>query len=84
MAAFAAWALVALAIAAANTNAPRRKHIDVRHHFLREQIQQGIISLHWISTKEQPADIFTKPLPVVVFVAHRDFLMGGGSSTHSL
>jgi hypothetical protein len=74
----------ALAIASAQTNAPRRKHIDVRHHFLREQIQAGIIAPQWISTLEQPADIFTKPLPAASFKAHRAFVMGSAMQPASL
>jgi len=38
------------------------KHIDIRHHFLRDNIEKGIINLEYISTENQIADIFTKPL----------------------
>ena len=74
----------ALAIANAQTNAPRRKRIDVRHHFLREQIQAGIIAPQWISALEQPADIFAKPLPAAPFKAHRAFIMGSAKLPASL
>ena len=40
----------------------RTKHIEVRHHFLRDHVLKGDISLNFIFTKEQHADIFTKPL----------------------
>jgi hypothetical protein len=40
----------------------RTKHIDTRHHFLTEQQQRGDIDIYHISTKNQLADIFTKPL----------------------
>ena len=40
----------------------RTKHIEVRHHFLRDHIQKGDISLDFIGTEHQLADIFTKPL----------------------
>ncbi|KAL8156686.1 hypothetical protein AgCh_001692 [Apium graveolens] len=40
----------------------RTKHIDVRHHFLRDNVSKGNIELIYISTEKQRADIFTKPL----------------------
>jgi hypothetical protein len=40
----------------------RTKHIDIRHHFLRDHQQKGDIDVYHISTKNQLADIFTKPL----------------------
>ena len=43
-------------------NHSRTKHIDIRHHFLRDNIEKGIINLEHISTENQIADIFTKPL----------------------
>ncbi len=41
----------------------RTKHIDVRHHFVRDVVHNGIIELSYINTKEQVADILTKALP---------------------
>ncbi|KAL8102962.1 hypothetical protein AgCh_027481 [Apium graveolens] len=40
----------------------RTKHIDVRHHFLRDNVSKGNIELIYISTEKQRAYIFTKPL----------------------
>ncbi|XP_077237360.1 secreted RxLR effector protein 161-like [Tasmannia lanceolata] len=40
----------------------RTKHIEVRHHFLRDHSQKGDIEIKYIHTNEQLADIFTKPL----------------------
>jgi hypothetical protein len=40
----------------------RTKHIDMRHHFLRDHQQKGDIDVYHISTENQLADIFTKPL----------------------
>jgi hypothetical protein len=40
----------------------RTKHIDIRHHFLRDHQQMGDIDIYHISTENQLADIFTKPL----------------------
>ena len=40
----------------------RTKHIEIRHHFIRDHIARGDIELGYIPTKDQLADIFTKPL----------------------
>ncbi|GKA38320.1 copia protein [Tanacetum coccineum] len=38
------------------------KHIEIRHHFLRDNIQKGNISIEKVSSKDNIADILTKPL----------------------
>nr|GEV55347.1 Gag-Pol polyprotein [Tanacetum cinerariifolium] len=45
--------------------APRAwsKHIDIRHHFIREQVEKGAVGLYFVTTDYQLADIFTKALP---------------------
>lgn len=40
----------------------RTKHIDVRHHFIRENVNKGIIKLCYVCTDDMVADILTKPL----------------------
>nr|GEW53997.1 copia protein [Tanacetum cinerariifolium] len=41
----------------------KAKHIDARYHFIKEQIENGIVELYFVRTEYQLADIFTKPLP---------------------
>nr|GEY15123.1 retrovirus-related Pol polyprotein from transposon TNT 1-94 [Tanacetum cinerariifolium] len=41
----------------------RTKHIHTRYHFIKEQVENGIIELHFVTTKYQLADMFTKALP---------------------
>ncbi|KAK2981110.1 hypothetical protein RJ640_021164 [Escallonia rubra] len=41
----------------------RSKHIDIRHHFIRELVANEVISLKFCGTNEQVADILTKSLP---------------------
>ena len=45
----------------------RTKHIDIRHHFIRDLVEEKIISLHHIPTENQLVDIFTKPLDATQF-----------------
>ena len=40
----------------------RTKHIEIRHHFIRDHVQNEDIVLEFIPTEDQLADIFTKPL----------------------
>ncbi|GJW64846.1 retrovirus-related pol polyprotein from transposon TNT 1-94 [Tanacetum coccineum] len=41
----------------------RSKYIDIRHHFIKEQVECRIVELYFVETKYQLADIFTKALP---------------------
>ena len=43
------------------------KHIDIRYHFIREQLDKGIINLEYIPSTKQLADGFTKALPRIKF-----------------
>ena len=52
----------------------RTKHIDIRHHFLRDHVAKGDISLENVGTENQLADIFTKPLDEARFCMLRNEL----------
>ena len=41
----------------------RTKHIDIRYHYIREAVQNGIVDLLYCPSEEMKADILTKPLP---------------------
>ena len=58
-----------------DTEHDRTKHIDVRHYFNRDLIANGEVKLEWISTHNQLADIFTKPLGVPAFTTLRNKIM---------
>ncbi|GJS89598.1 hypothetical protein Tco_0772234 [Tanacetum coccineum] len=53
----------AIALCCNNVQHSRAKHIDVRYHFIKEQVENGIVELYFVWTEYQLADIFTKPLP---------------------
>ena len=40
----------------------KTKHIEIRHHFLRDHVVKEDIDIIHVNTEEQLADIFTKPL----------------------
>ncbi|GJR72532.1 hypothetical protein Tco_0084897 [Tanacetum coccineum] len=45
-----------------NVQHSRSKHIDVRYHFIKERVENGVVELYFIRTEYQLADIFTKAL----------------------
>nr|GEW89861.1 retrovirus-related Pol polyprotein from transposon TNT 1-94 [Tanacetum cinerariifolium] len=40
----------------------RSKHIDIRYHFIKEHVENGVIELYFVNTEYQLADLFTKAL----------------------
>lgn len=40
----------------------RTKHIDIRHHFIRDVLRDGDIKLEYMPTEEMPADVLTTAL----------------------
>ncbi|GKB12115.1 hypothetical protein Tco_0846038 [Tanacetum coccineum] len=53
----------AIALCCNNVQHSRAKHIDVRYHFIKEQVENGIAELYFVRTEYQLAHIFTKLLP---------------------
>ena len=60
----------------ANTDviSSRTKHIDVRHHFIRQHLNEGSFITTWIPTSDMTADILTKPLLSTLFLRHLENL----------
>ncbi|GJW03890.1 integrase, catalytic region, zinc finger, CCHC-type containing protein [Tanacetum coccineum] len=52
-----------IALCCNNVQHSRAKNVDVRYHFIKEQVENGIVELYFVRTEYQLADIFTKPLP---------------------
>ncbi|GJR79966.1 hypothetical protein Tco_0150751 [Tanacetum coccineum] len=53
----------AISLCCNNVQHSRSKHIDIRHHFIKEQVENRVLELYFVRTEYQLADIFTKPLP---------------------
>jgi len=49
----------------------RTKHIDVRHHFLRDNVEKGLISMNFCASNKQIDDIFNKALSREQFERNR-------------
>ncbi|GJU04803.1 hypothetical protein Tco_1121233 [Tanacetum coccineum] len=45
-----------------NVQHSRSKHIDVRYHFIKEQVENGVVELSFVRIEYQLADFFTKAL----------------------
>jgi hypothetical protein len=61
----------------------RSKHIDLQFNFVSESFQRGEVSVSFVPTAEQRADIFTKQLSGPVFKKHREAVMGVALQRHS-
>nr|GEU74356.1 ribonuclease H [Tanacetum cinerariifolium] len=53
----------AIAISCNPVQHSRTKHIHTRYHFIKEEVENGIIELYFVRTEYQLADMFTKSLP---------------------
>jgi hypothetical protein len=64
-----------IAVSQNGVRADRTKHVDVKYHFVTEAVDNGVVKLVWVPSKEQQADIFTKALATPVFELLRSRLM---------
>ena len=53
----------------------RSKHINIRYHLVRDNVRKERISISWIGTKEQQADVLTKALGPALFTEQCDRLL---------
>ena len=59
----------------------RTKHVDIKYHYIRDQVESGNIKLVYCPSEKMVADILTKGLPVSQFVKLRKL---AGVSEHTL
>ncbi|GJW82145.1 hypothetical protein Tco_0146120 [Tanacetum coccineum] len=52
----------AIALCCNNVQHSRSKHIDIRYHFIKEQVENGVVELYFVRTEISLATIFTKAL----------------------
>lgn len=57
----------------------RTKHVDIRHHFIKQHVAKGDVALEYIPTAEQLADALTKSLDRVKVSYFRQFTLGSAT-----
>jgi hypothetical protein len=55
---------------------PRTKHLNIKYHHFREEVDAGNIIIEQVDTSDQKADIFTKPLGNILFKKFWQLIMG--------
>ena len=68
--------MAAIALASSPAATKRSKHIAIRYHYVRDLVAAGVITIEHISTHENLADIFTKPLGRLKFEKFSTMLLG--------
>jgi hypothetical protein len=58
----------AISIAKNSVFHKRIRHLERRHHFLRDHVEKGDIEMRYIDTERQLTDIFIKPFNASCFV----------------
>ena len=59
-----------------DSNTQKTKHIDIRYNLIREQVQNGVITMEHLPTKEMIADMLTKALGPTAYIHLRPKLLG--------
>ena len=57
----------------------RTKHIDIKHQFIRERVEDGTVELQYCATEDMFADLRTKALAKPKLEKHRHQFLGGSS-----
>jgi hypothetical protein len=66
---------IVLAITRDDRHHQRTKHIDIKHHFVRDHVKKDNVIIKWIPTADQTADLFTKGLGKIKFDKFRSEMM---------
>ena len=64
-----------IALSKNGVKSERTKHVDVKYHFVTDEINKKTVETKWVPSEEQQADIFTKALARPLFEKFRDQLM---------
>ena len=57
----------------------RNKHTDIKHHFVRERVEDGTVELQYCATEDMCKDRMTEALAKPTLVKHRDRRVDGSS-----
>jgi hypothetical protein len=58
----------AIAIAKNLEGLGRAKHIDIKHHFIKDLVEKGLLSLEYVASEHQMADFLTKAVSLTKFL----------------
>ena len=50
----------------------RTRHVDVKHHIVRDAVESGLVRIHYVKSGEQNADVLTKALDIKFFETARE------------
>jgi hypothetical protein len=48
----------------------RTRHVDTRYHFVRENLEEGIIKVEFVKSVDNESDIFTKNVTLEIYKRH--------------
>ena len=51
-------------------NSQRTKHVDIRHHYVRQYVEDGIVKIIFVKSEENTADAYTKNVSGVLYSRH--------------
>ena len=57
----------------------RTRHVDVKHHIVRDAVESGVVRIHYAKSGEQHADVLTKALDIDTFETHATFLLNASA-----
>ena len=64
----------AIEVAKHGVKSERTKHVDIKYHHITDVIEKNLITVDWVNTQQQQADIMTKALSAPVFQGLRSKL----------
>ena len=61
----------------------RTRHVDVKHHIVRDAVERVMVRIHYVKSGEQHTDVLTKALDINTFESHARFFLNArpGSTT---
>jgi hypothetical protein len=54
----------AISLSSETSHQSRAKHIDIKYHFIRLHVENGTFEIVYVKSRDNCADILTKPLPI--------------------
>ena len=66
----------AIYLASNATTSQRTRHIDVRYHFVRDYVEDGVVQIVFVRSEDNDADMFTKNVSKEVYKRHMEKYMG--------